>query len=244
MQEKSVDEVIDDINKELNRPIIGAPAIHSLHQRVKEDYNDQYEDESEYEGDYYDYDDYEDEEEDEEEDDDYEEEEDDEDNISFVEIRLEPQIENSLFQTIPRSIMRQHGFWQTAESHLVEQYIVNAGLEISITNAVRATEISLGVPVAHFVKHPVPEIFKGMIEPLENELQKCKNEQTQQGILWLPSLEELLEPTSEILHIPQQKNLWLPIRFEHLLLPEVLPEVEILPKALPAVHQHSIYFLS
>lgn len=239
MQEKTVEEVIDNIDKELNRPVIGAPAIHSPHQLVKEDYNDQYEDESEYEGDYYDYDDYEEEEED---DDDEEYDNDREEYLcSFLEIG---QNENPLFQSIPLSIMRQHGFWQIAESHLVEQYVVNAGLEIAITNAVRATEISLGVPVAHFVKHPVPEIFKGMIEPLENELQKCKNEQTQQGILWLPSLEELLELTSEILHIPQQKNLWLPITFEHLLLPEVLPEVEILPKALPAVHQHSIYFLS
>lgn len=43
--EKTVNEVIDNINEELSRPVIGAPSIHSPHQRVKEDYNDKYEDE-------------------------------------------------------------------------------------------------------------------------------------------------------------------------------------------------------
>ena len=51
---KTIDEVLDNIEEELSRPVIGAPSIHSMHQRVKSDYNDPCEDESEYEGDYYD----------------------------------------------------------------------------------------------------------------------------------------------------------------------------------------------
>ena len=39
MQEKSVDEVIDDIDNVLE-PVVGCPTIHNPHQRVEKDYED------------------------------------------------------------------------------------------------------------------------------------------------------------------------------------------------------------